>query len=71
MNALVSLLTSSRGWWIRQVQKFAGFAGVWIAAHAQAAGAESVNAENATAAVLLLSVGLIEIGLSFAARKKG
>jgi hypothetical protein len=71
MNALVSLLTSSRGWWIRQVQKFAGFAGVWISAHAQAAGAESVNAENATAAVLLLSVGLIEIGLSFAARKKG
>ena len=66
---IIDLLTTSKGWIIRQAAKLAGIAGVWLAAKASAAGAVSVNAENATAAVTLILVGAIEIGLSFAARK--
>jgi hypothetical protein len=66
---LINILTSSKGWLVRQAAKGAGIAGVWIAAKASAFGAVSVTAENASAALLLIAVGVIEIGLSFAARK--
>ena len=66
---LINILTSSKGWLVRQAAKGAGIAGVWIAAKASALGAVSVTAENASAALLLIAVGVIEIGLSFAARK--
>lgn len=69
MKALLTLLTTSKGWLLRQVAKGAGIAGVWLAAKASAAGAVSVTADNATAALTLIGVGVLEIGLSFLARK--
>lgn len=69
MKTLITLLTTSKGWIVRQVAKGAGIAGVWIAAKASAAGAVSVTAENSTAALTLIGVGLLEVVLSFAARK--
>lgn len=69
MKALIPLLTSSKGWLLRQIAKGAGIAGVWIAAKAQAAGAVSVTDDNMTAALTLLGVGVLEIGLSFLSRK--
>lgn len=69
MKALLTLLTTSKGWLLRQVAKGAGIAGVWLAAKASAAGAVSVTAENTTAALTLIGVGVLEIGLSFLARK--
>jgi hypothetical protein len=69
MSAILTILTSSKGWLIRQAAKGAGIAGVWLAAKASEAGAVSVNAENAGAAILLIAVGGIEILLSFLARK--
>jgi hypothetical protein len=69
MKPLLTLLTTSKGWIVRQIAKGAGIAGVWLAAKASAAGAVSVNAENSTAALTLIGVGVLEIGLSFLARK--
>jgi hypothetical protein len=69
MKNLLVLITTSRGWLIRQAAKLAGAAGVWIAAKAQAAGAESVTEESASAAAALIAVGVIEVGFSFLARK--
>lgn len=69
MKTLLTLLTTSKGWLLRQVAKGAGIAGVWLAAKASAAGAVSVTADNATAALTLIGVGVVEIGLSFLARK--
>lgn len=69
MKPLLTLLTTSKGWLIRQIAKGAGLAGVWLAAKASAAGAISVTAENSTAALTLIGVGVLEIGLSFLARK--
>jgi hypothetical protein len=66
---ILSLLTTSKGWLIRQAAKGCGIAGVWLAAKAADAGAVSVNAENASAALLLIAVGAIEVVLSFIARK--
>ena len=69
MNHLLLILTTSRGWILRQAAKLAGIGGVWLAAKAQALGADSVTTESATAAVALITVGAVEIGLSFLARK--
>lgn len=69
MKSIVTILTGSKGWIVRQVAKGAGIAGVWLAAKASAAGAVSINAENSAAALTLIGVGLLEILLSFAARK--
>ena len=69
MKALLNILTTSKGWIIRQAAKAAGLAGVWLAAEATKYGADSVTTENATGAVLLLMVGGFEILLSFLARK--
>lgn len=66
---MLTILTTSKGWLLRQIAKGAGIAGVWLAAKASAAGAVSINDENATAALTLLGVGVLEIGLSFLARK--
>lgn len=69
MNHLLLILTTSKGWLLRQAAKLAGVAGVWLAAKAQAVGAESVTTESATAAVALITVGAVEVALSFLARK--
>jgi hypothetical protein len=69
MKSIVTILTTSKGWIVRQIAKGAGIAGVWLAAKASAAGAVSINAENSAAALTLIGVGLLEILLSFAARK--
>ena len=69
MNSIITILTTSKGWIVRQIAKGAGIAGVWLAAKASAAGAISITAENSTAAITLIGVGLLEILLSFVARK--
>lgn len=69
MSTIFNILTTSKGWVIRQAAKAAGLAGVWLATEATNAGATSVTPENATGAVLLLLVGGFEILLSFLARK--
>jgi len=69
MNSIIPIITSSKGWIVRQIAKGAGLAGVWLAAKASAAGAVSVTAENSTAAITLIGVGLLEVVLSFLARK--
>jgi len=69
MKALLTLLTTSKGWLVRQIAKFAGYAGAILATKAAAAGAVSVTAENSTAALTLIGVGLLEVALSFVARK--
>lgn len=69
MNSIITILTTSKGWIVRQIAKGAGIAGVWLAAKASAAGAISINAENSAAAITLIGVGLLEILLSFVARK--
>jgi len=69
MNSILTIITSSKGWIVRQIAKGAGLAGVWLAAKASAAGAVSVTAENSTAAITLIGVGLLEVVLSFLARK--
>jgi len=69
MNSIITIITSSKGWIVRQIAKGAGLAGVWLAAKASAAGAVSVTAENSTAAITLIGVGLLEVVLSFLARK--
>ena len=69
MNSIITLLTTSKGWIVRQIAKGAGIAGVWLAAKASAAGAVSITAENSTAALTLIGVGGLEVILSFLARK--
>ena len=69
MKPILTLLTTSKGWLVRQIAKGAGIAGVWLAAKASAAGAISVTADNSTAALTLIGVGALEVILSFLARK--
>jgi len=69
MNSIITLLTTSKGWIVRQIAKGAGIAGVWLAAKASAAGAVSITADNSTAALTLIGVGALEVILSFIARK--
>ncbi len=69
MNSIITLLTTSKGWIVRQIAKGAGIAGVWLAAKASAAGAVSITADNSTAALTLIGVGALEVILSFLARK--
>ena len=69
MKLIEMLVTTNKGWIVRQVLKFCGYAGgamtTWIVAH----GVKIDNPDAVTAAIGTIAIGVLEMTLSKVASK--
>lgn len=64
MNILQNLISTQKGWIIRQVLKYAAQGGAMLTATLVSHGVAISDPQAITAALSTLAVGLIEVGLS-------
>jgi hypothetical protein len=69
MNSLITILTTSRGWIIRQAIKATAYITTPLTAWLAANGADGNETQAIVSGIVAAVSVLVELGLSFAARK--
>ena len=69
MNSLITILTTSRGWIIRQAIKATAYITTPLTAWLSANGADGHETQAIVSGIVAAVSVLVELGLSFAARK--
>jgi hypothetical protein len=69
MNSLITILTTSRGWVIRQAIKATAYITTPLTAWLAANGADGNETQAIVSGIVAAVSVLVELGLSFAARK--